>query len=668
MIEERYNLVKERIHKLPEEVSGIYAEYIINTAKMFFTVCDVLEKKGTTAQRKLWISSLYEELLEDNYATSYGNPTYCVKKFGKKTGQFLCCLYAGFRDSIVAAFEKEKEEVIRCMELFLQVVFILMEEDEKERFLKELLYYDVHDYASVRIEKNIHDLICSDETLIYDIVMNSDFGNTDYLYRYGEYITDNEVRLASYLLSLPEDNLAAMAATYTEGYRKGFEIAGIDLSKKKTVQIRYHIGLEPMVRQAVLQFQQMGLKPVFTRKSNTQAVGVVSTSPNKQYLYDHRFDDSLYMNHALIQEKLKISEKIFEKYKIEAAAYAGPAVIEVFGENIFSPKVKEESPSYSKEQEELAVSYRRDYSLLQNQYIPQDLYSFTIIAYPIPEIGEQFEDIFKATVEVNTLDMKKYEKIQQALIDALDQGEYVKVTGKGNNETSLVVQLHELTEPDRQTNFENCLADVNIPVGEVFTSPVLHGTNGVLHVTQVYLNGLRYENLRIVLEEGMVKDYTCSNYEKEEDGKKYIKENILHNRDTLPVGEFAIGTNTTAYVMGKRFGIEAKLPILIAEKTGPHFALGDTCYSMSEDVILHNPDGKEIIAKENECSVLRKTDITKAYFNCHTDITIPYDELGDIVVFTKKGKSITLIQEGRFVLPGTEELNLVLDKRKDDKI
>lgn len=112
--------------------------------------------------------------------------------------------------------------------------------------------------------------------------------------------------------------------------------------------------------------------------------------------------------------------------------------------------------------------------------------------------------------------------------------------------------------------------------------------------------------------------------------------------------------------MGRKYGIEAKLPILIAEKTGPHFALGDTCYSMSEDVVLHNPDGKEIIAKENECSVLRRENMEKAYFNCHTDITIPYDELGNIVVHTKDGREILLIQEGRFVLPGTEELNEVL--------
>ena len=78
---------------------------------------------------------------------------------------------------------------------------------------------------------------------------------------------------------------------------------------------------------------------------------------------------------------------------------------------------------------------------------------------------------------------------------------------------------------------------------------------------------------------------------------------------------------------------------------------------MSEDIALHNPDGKEIIAKENECSALRKTEIEKAYFNCHTDITIPYDELGDIVVMTRDGGEIPLIREGRFVLPGTEALN-----------
>ena len=81
----------------------------------------------------------------------------------------------------------------------------------------------------------------------------------------------------------------------------------------------------------------------------------------------------------------------------------------------------------------------------------------------------------------------------------------------------------------------------------------------------------------------MIKDYTCENFASEEENKKLIKEKILANNETVPIGEFAIGTNTTAYVMGKKYGIEDKLPILIAEKTGPHFAMGDTCFSMAED-------------------------------------------------------------------------------------
>ena len=65
---------------------------------------------------------------------------------------------------------------------------------------------------------------------------------------------------------------------------------------------------------------------------------------------------------------------------------------------------------------------------------------------------------------------------------------------------------------------------------------------------------------------------------------------------------------------------------------GPHFAVGDTCYSWSEDTAVYNPDGKEIIARDNEVSILRRIDAGKAYFGCHTDITIPYEELGEITV------------------------------------
>lgn len=110
-------------------------------------------------------------------------------------------------------------------------------------------------------------------------------------------------------------------------------------------------------------------------------------------------------------------------------------------------------------------------------------------------------------------------------------------------------------------------------------------------------------------------------------------------------------------MVAKKYDIHDKMTILIAEKMGPHFAVGDTCYSWSEDTKVYNPNGKEIVARDNSVSILRKTDLASAYFQCHTDITIPYEEIAEICVVTEDGKNIVLLKDGRFVLKGTEVLN-----------
>lgn len=292
-----------------------------------------------------------------------------------------------------------------------------------------------------------------------------------------------------------------------------------------------------------------------------------------------------------------------------------------------------------------------------NQYIKGEERSFTIISWPTPEIGADFEEIFRETIRINTLDYEEYKVIQGTLIDALDEGEFVEIRGANGNRTNLRVALHPLSDRTRETNFENCLADVNIPLGEVFTSPRLSGTEGVLHVSGIYLNEVEYRDLELVFQDGMTVSCSCRNYESEEENRKLIEECLLYNHKSLPMGEFAIGTNTAAYAMARRHGLLGRLKILIIEKMGPHFAIGDTCYSHSEEVKVHNPDGKEVTARDNECSIRRREDPSSAYFNCHTDITIPYDELGEIAVLRPDGTRIPLIREGRFVLPGTEALN-----------
>lgn len=620
---------------------------------------------------------LYQDILPENYEESFGNPAYAVKKLGQEYGQILSALYGEIRSLIAYAYEGKELEFVSLLELFLEIYSMWSAREESDELIavkniKESIYYYMYDYADVIVAERIKETILPDNTFARDIIMDSDLTDLSYLYAYGEYIGENEIGTAKYLNGLSEEKVIALAKTYVQGFIKGFETMRIDLKPKKTVNIRYSIGQERMVRYAIEMFLEQGLKPVIFRypvsrmnRKLTLRPGYTATPANKQYDYDHRMDEAIFYNRAFMERKLEVMESTYEQYKDEARVYAGPAVIEVFGENPFAPASKEEVIKLSEKQQAMSVEYSSKAAEITNKYIPHDQYSFTIIAYPIPEIGDNFEEIFDEIVKVNTLDNELYKGIQQSIIECLDEAEYVQVLGQGDNQTNIKVCLHKI-DKEKETNFENCLADVNIPLGEVFTSPVLTGTEGTLHVSQVYLNELKYTDLKLTFKDGKVDTYTCKNFENEAENQAFIKENLLFNHETLPIGEFAIGTNTVAYVMAQKYDILYKLPILIVEKMGPHFAVGDTCYSYSEDSKLYNPDGREIVAKENECSILRKSEDAKerakAYFNCHTDITIPYEEIGGIYAVKPDGSKTAIIEKGRFVLPGTEELNRAFEE------
>ena len=683
-VRERLELSLDRIRSIKEEDARLpYGLYFKRTAGFLGMIRELLtargigEKELPESWEKLsleefsdWNHRLYEDILPENYGESFANPDYAADCLGKEFGPLLSFLYTELRGCIVYAFEMRLEYIAILCETFLEVYNLFTqaweEENEtpREQAVRDALYWYVSDYVDLHLPWRIREGLDPALSFAADIIMDSDLTDLRYLYQYGEYVSDSERRLAAFMASLPEETIEKMAHTYTEGYRRGFEVMGRDLSKKKTVVVEYQLGFERMIRRAVEQFRSLGLEPVcyraavesLNRRSNGKR-GYYGTSANRQYDYDHRYDSALYMGNAFKERKLSILKTAYEEYKDLAAMCAGPAVVETFGEEEFEPVNKKTAFSLNDHQQELTLSYATASRQIVNQYMPGDETSFTIIAFPRPEIGPDFEEIFKETIRINTLDYDTYQKIQQTLIDALDQAEYVRITGREGNETDLTVHLHTLNDPSRETNFENCVSDVNIPLGEVFTSPVLEGTKGLLHVKEVYVREYLFKDLRLEFEDGRVTEFSCGNFDS---GKELVKQVILNGHSWLPLGEFAIGTNTAAYAMAKKYNIGSKLPILIAEKTGPHFAVVDTCYSFAEDSPMYNPDGKEVIARDNEISLLRKEDMSRAYFSCHTDITIPYNELGDITAVKADGSEILLIQAGQFVLPGTEELNRAL--------
>ena len=679
-MEERYYLTLERIMKITEEntVKEPYQSYFRHVAEFLLSIHDIKDSRHTSARASMTkerleeeMQMLYYDVLPQNYETSYANPEYAVRELGEELGAFLSALYTELRGDIGYVYEERYDYIVIGNELFIEIYNKFEEEETPSpESLKEIFYWYASDYCDVYAADRVVEQI---DPEAYDFavkrIMESDLTDLRYLYRFGEYVSENELKTAEYLNSLPQETIDKMADTYTEGFRVGFINTGKDLSKKSVVNIRYVLGFERVVRKAIQNFEKMGLKPTIYRAASSVITrprlgknGFYGGIPNKQYDYDHKDDLGLVLDKQFMERKLEVMRTVLEKNKELAGSFAGPAVMEVFGEKPFAPVTKPEAVTFSKKQEELLLIMNSRAGQITNQYIKGEERSFTIISWPLPEIGNNYPEIFDEVIRINTLDANVYEKVQQTLIDALDQGEYVRILGKGANKTDLKVSLCRLKNPEKETIFENCVADVNIPVGEVFTSPMLEGTEGVLYVSKVYLNELQYRDLEIHFKEGKTTEYTCSNFESEEENKKYICDNIMHNHESLPLGEFAIGTNTTAYMAAKKYDIADKLPILIAEKMGPHFAVGDTCYSWAEDNVVYNPNGKEIIAKENSVSACRKENPEQAYFQCHTDITIPYEELGKISVFTCEGKEIVLIENGRFTLPGTEILNEPLDK------
>ena len=674
MTEMRYELAIERIENIKGEntVSEKYRDYFRTLADFALLVDKLKEKiengeyyKFSIEELECWNTHLYDDVLEEHYKTSYANPAFATEKFGIEYGRLLSFLYTELRGVIPYAFEKKTEYLDILFELFIEVYNQFEEENEPEyEHVRQTIYWYASDYCDVFLADRIKEQIDPEDNFAVDLIMNSDFNDVRYLYYYGEYVSENEKRTAMHLNELPLETIQKMADVYTEGYRIGFVNTGKNLSKKATVNIRYTLGFERVIRIAIENFRKMGLKPTIYRagvsvltKRQHLKIGYYGGIANKQYEYDHKDDQALILDRQFMERKLEVMRTTYEQYKDLARRHAGPACMETFGEEPFTPVSKSEAVKLNDKQKEISLEYDSKSSQIVNRYIPGDERSFTIVAYPVPEIGDQYEEIFDEIIKINTLDAKVYEKVQQTIIDALDQGTSVHILGNNGNHTDLRVQLYKLKDPKKETIFENCVADVNIPVGEVFTSPVLEGTNGVLHVSQVYLNELLYKDLEVTFSNGMVADYSCKNFEHELENKEYFLDNVLYRHPTLPLGEFAIGTNTTAYVAAKKYNIADKMPILIAEKMGPHFAVGDTCYSWAEDIKVYNPNGKEIVARDNSVSIQRKEDVSAAYFHCHTDITIPYEELKSITVECADGKEIEIIRDGIFVLPGTEILN-----------
>lgn len=319
---ERFMLMKERVLEIQAEelVKEPYRDFFRRTAAFIAQMLQVYDKlqagwldSASLEELEANNQAMYQDILPQNYEKSYGNPSYAQAMLGEEMGQLLSFLYTEIRGMIVFVYENRLFDMTVAMELFIQIYNLFEEETVSAKDVQDAIYWYVSDYSDEMVGHRVREGVDPELNFATNIICGNNLADVRYLYKFGEYVTENEIRMAKFLSDMPQEKLEAMARTYTEGYRRGFLAANIDLSKKKTVNIRFQLGFEPMVKAAISQFAKMGLAPVMYRsavhtvnKRQHMRIGYYGAVPNPQFDYDHKDDQALYLDHEFVQRKLRV--------------------------------------------------------------------------------------------------------------------------------------------------------------------------------------------------------------------------------------------------------------------------------------------------------------------------------------------------------------------------
>ena len=121
---------------------------------------------------------------------------------------------------IVSAFEQRLEEIVVLAELFIEVNYAFAgEELPSYREIQQIHNWCKSDYSELFQTERLEDQLNPDHDFAKKILMEADLSDLSYLYKYGEYISDNELKMAEYINQLSEETVQRMADVYSEGLR-----------------------------------------------------------------------------------------------------------------------------------------------------------------------------------------------------------------------------------------------------------------------------------------------------------------------------------------------------------------------------------------------------------------------------------------------------------------
>lgn len=204
---ERMELALGRLALIPGEniVPEPYRDYFQQVAEFLLSV-----KKETDNY------ILYRDILPEGYDTSYANPDYASDKLGQKMGPLLSAIYTELRGIIPCVFEDDEEGICVLYELFLEIYGDFQNEElPAYEGVKAIFRSYLEDYMPDYIADRIRCQVDPAMDFVSDIIKNADLSDTNYLYRFGEYVSNDTIASAKYQNALPEEKVRRMADTFT---------------------------------------------------------------------------------------------------------------------------------------------------------------------------------------------------------------------------------------------------------------------------------------------------------------------------------------------------------------------------------------------------------------------------------------------------------------------
>lgn len=204
---------------------------------------------------------------------------------------------------------------------------------------------------------------------------------------------------------------------------------------------------------------------------------------------------------------------------------------------------------------------------------------------------QEYEDFVYSACHVDQPDpMAAWRAIsaeQQRLVDVLDHVDKLRIVGEG---TDLEMSLKGRT-------WMNCDGHINMPDGEVCTSPVEDSVKGSIRFTYPGIfQGKEIEDVQLVFDGGEVAEYSARK------GEELLEAILSVDGGSKRTGEVAIGTNENIKTFTKNILFDEKLghTIHLAVGAGLPMCGGKNQSAIHWDLLKDMRDGGRILADGKE--------------------------------------------------------------------